>query len=61
VESTIFNLRKKADLELQAGNIEAFQRIQTTIADLQKTTGAVTGIEREKNARGNETGSQCGD
>jgi hypothetical protein len=46
-ENTIFDLRKKADLELQAGNIEAFQRIQTTIADLQKTTGAVKGVGKE--------------
>ena len=50
-ENTIFDLRKKADLELQAGNIEAFQRIQTTIADLQKTTGALHGAERKDNAR----------
>jgi len=50
-ENTIFDLRKKADLELQVGNTEAFQRIQTTIADLQKTTGAVKGAERKDNAR----------
>jgi hypothetical protein len=50
-EYTIFNLRKKADLELQAGNTEAFQRVQATIADIQKTTGAVKGAERKDNAR----------
>jgi HPt (histidine-containing phosphotransfer) domain-containing protein len=51
-ENTIFDLRKKADLELQAGNTEAFQRIQTTIADLQKTTGAVTGRGKDTDNAG---------
>jgi hypothetical protein len=43
VENEIFKLRRKADLELRAGNTEAFQRIQTTIANLQRDSGAVTG------------------
>ena len=51
-ENTIFDLRKKADLELQVGNTEAFQRIQTTIADLQKTTGAVTGRGKDTDNAG---------
>jgi hypothetical protein len=50
-EHTIFDLRKKADLFLQAGNTEEFNRIQTTIGHLQELYGAVTGVEREDNER----------
>jgi hypothetical protein len=41
--NTIFNLRKKADLYLQAGDTEEYNRILTTISDLQKTTGVTKG------------------
>jgi hypothetical protein len=51
-ENTIFNLRKKADLYLQAGDIEEYNRILTTISDLQKTTGVTKGWGKENdNAR----------
>ena len=51
-ENMIFDLRKKADLELKAGNTEAFQRIQTTIADLQRDSGAVTGRGKDTDNAG---------
>jgi len=47
-ENTIFDLRKKADLFLQAGNIEAFNRIQITISHLQEVYGAVKGAGRKE-------------
>jgi len=49
-ENTIFDLRKKADLFLQAGNTEEFDRIQITIGHLQKIYGAVKGrgVEQRK-------------
>lgn len=50
-EATIFALRKRADLFLQAGDTEQFNRIQAEIVNLQKTTGAVKGAERKDNAR----------
>jgi hypothetical protein len=46
--SEIFDLRKKADLELQAGSTEEFNRIQIQISQLQQKYGVVTGKEREK-------------
>jgi hypothetical protein len=59
-EAVIFDLRKKADLCLQVGDAEGFARIQNTITNLQKTTGAVKGAERKDHARGNDSGSQRG-
>ena len=46
-EDEIFHLLKKADLYLQAGSIEEYNRIQTTISELQQKHGAVVGIERK--------------
>jgi hypothetical protein len=50
-ENTIFDLRKKADLFLQAGNTGEFARIQNTISHLQELYGAVKGAERKNNDR----------
>lgn len=50
-EAMIYDLRKKADLFLQAGDTEAFNRIQSTIAHLQELYGAVKGMKGETNAR----------
>jgi phage shock protein A len=47
-EREIFKLQKKAGLFLQAGDTEEYNRILTTIADLQKTTGATKGRGEEK-------------
>jgi hypothetical protein len=47
-ENTIFDLRKRAALFLEAGNTEQFSRIQITIAHLQELYGAVKGAERKK-------------
>jgi hypothetical protein len=60
-ENEIFTLRKKTGLAMQAGDIEEVNRLQTRIAELQKQTGAGTGIERKSHDRGNETGSEYGD
>ena len=46
-EHSIYSLRRKADLLLLAGDIEGFNRLQTTIVELQRTTGAVKGAERK--------------
>ncbi len=52
VENIIFDLRKKADLYLKAWDIEAVNRILTTIAHLQELYGVTKGAERKKdNAR----------
>lgn len=50
-EAVIFDLRKKASLFLQAGDTETFNRIQSTIANLQDIYGAMKGMKGEKNAR----------
>jgi hypothetical protein len=47
-ENTIFVLRKKANLYLQAGDTEAVERIQTTIARLQEIYCVTKGVERTK-------------
>jgi hypothetical protein len=46
-ENTIFDLRKKADLYLQAGAVDAFNLVQDQIVELQKQTGAVKGAGKE--------------
>jgi hypothetical protein len=61
VEREIFNLRKKAGLCLQAGNVQEYNCILIVIAELQKNHGVTTGKGSETNERGNDTGSQCGD
>lgn len=50
-EDRIFNLRKKADLFLQAGNTEEFERILIAISHLQEVYGALHGAERKNNDR----------
>jgi hypothetical protein len=50
-EAVIFDLRKKASLFLRAGDTETFNRIQSTIANLQELYGAVKGAEGEHNGR----------
>ena len=50
-ESMIFNLRKKADLFLQAGDTDKFNRIQATIGHLQELYGAVKGAGRKNDDR----------
>jgi hypothetical protein len=50
-ESLIFDLRKKGDLFLQAGDSDSFNRIQSTIATLQTIYGVVKGMKRGKNER----------
>ena len=60
-EEEIFALRKKIDLYMRAGDMSEVSRLQTEIASLQQKYGAVTGIERKSHARGNDSGSQCGD
>ena len=50
-EATIFDLRKKASLFLQVGDTETFNRIQSTIANLQDIYGAMKGMKGEKDAR----------
>ena len=47
-EQSIYDLRKKAGLYLQAGDTEEYNRILDTISNLQKTTGAVKGRGKEK-------------
>ena len=44
----IFKLRQRADLLLQAGDVKEFNWVQAEIARLQKSTDAVTGVERTK-------------
>jgi hypothetical protein len=44
-EAVIFDLRKKASLFLQAGDTETFNRIQSTIANLQDIYGAMKGMK----------------
>jgi len=50
-EQEIFELRKKADLHLQVGSIEEFNRIQTTIANIQQKHAVFSGIERTPDER----------
>jgi hypothetical protein len=51
-EQSIYELRKKAALFLRAGDMAEYDRILTTIANLQRTTGAVKGHGKDKdNAR----------
>jgi hypothetical protein len=47
-ENMIFKLRQRADLLLQAGDVKEFNWVQAEIARLQKSTDAVTGVERTK-------------
>ena len=47
-ENEIFHLLKKADLYLQAGSIEEYNRIQTTISELQQKHGAITGKGKDE-------------
>jgi hypothetical protein len=50
-ESTIFDLRKKADMSLFANDVEGFNRVQQRIIHLQQEHGALTGAERIPNDR----------
>ena len=47
VELEVYNLRRKADVCLQTGNLEEYTRILITIAALQKTHNVTTGVRRE--------------
>lgn len=47
-ENTIFHLLQKADRALIAADVEGFYRIQNDIVELQKRTGAMSGIERKE-------------
>jgi len=47
-EQSIYELRKKAALFLRAGDMAEYDRILTTIANLQRTTGATKGRREEK-------------
>lgn len=49
-ENEIYDLRKKADLELQAGSVEAFNQIQQKISQLQQASGAVSGRGEDTHA-----------
>ena len=46
-EQSIYELRKKAALFLRAGDMAEYDRILTTIANLQRTTGAVKGHRKD--------------
>jgi hypothetical protein len=46
-EQSIYELRKKAALFLRAGDMAEYDRILTTIANLQRTTGAVKGYGKD--------------
>ena len=46
--SMIFSLRKKSGLYLRAGDTEQFNRIQCTIAHLQRLYGCVQGQGEDK-------------
>jgi hypothetical protein len=50
-EQEIFELRKKADLYLQAGDTEEFNRIQTTISELQREHAVFSGVKRKNDER----------
>lgn len=52
-ESLIFDLRKKSNGFLQAGDTDEFNKIQLTISHLQQLYGAVKGEKKGKNARTN--------
>jgi hypothetical protein len=60
-EEEIFALRQRINSFARVGDVAEVSRLQTLIASLQQKYGAVTGIERKSHARGNDTGSQCGD
>ncbi|MGB2676003.1 MAG: hypothetical protein WAN12_02860 [Candidatus Acidiferrum sp.] len=46
-ELEVYNLRRKADECLQAGNTQEFTRIQISISKLQEVHGVTVGIRRE--------------
>jgi hypothetical protein len=51
-EEEIFNLRKRMDERALANDTDGIARLQLQIADLQQTSGAVTGRRRNPDARG---------
>ncbi|HKI11130.1 MAG TPA: hypothetical protein VKA02_03375 [Candidatus Acidoferrum sp.] len=60
-ENEIFRLRKQAELLLRAGDVEQYNCVLVVISSIQANNQqAVYGREETPNARGNDSGSQCG-
>ena len=56
----IFRLTKKAGELLRAGNIDEYNKILIVIAAIEENNKVFYGKEKVPNARGNDSGSQCG-